>query len=115
MVDEIAVGVLQSSGPDDLHSFQNYADPVISRARIEEKISTVRAADGTSRKVNTVIATTTTIKDGDRVWLAPFVSNDAPRVFPVNYEFTDVNARSPVLVGNARKMSGGGGHFEVWF
>lgn len=113
MVDQIAVGVFVDS--DNRHRKPVYATTVITNARIEEKISTVRSADGTLRKVNTVITTMMPIGYRDRVWMAPFASNNSRRLFPEDFEFVDADAKTPVLVANARKMRGNGGHFEVWF
>jgi len=113
MVDEIAVGAF--TGDDNTHGLPTYAAPVIVKARIEEKFRMIRGADGQTRKVDTGITTMRPIGYRDRIWVAPFGGNNAARVFPPSPVYIDSDAKSPVVVQNARKMIGNDGHFEVWF
>lgn len=112
LVDEIAVTPFLND--DNVDQAPQYGPRVVHKARIEEVMREVRRSTGTVVTLETAVATKAAVTARDRVWIAPFVSNDAPRTFPVGFVFVDADGRSPEGVTNARKVGGLDGHVEFF-
>lgn len=110
--DEIRIDVLASDA--DPYGAKTWTPGAISRARVEDKVSTLRLPDGTQITSTLAIITDALCPAGARVWVAPASTSGAPRRFGSFVFGPDKGWREPLFV-KAAHMPGVGRVTEIYF